>query len=91
MAALFWRKNAALTSMASVYCGGNIDVFEYRVHRADDLALLAVDADFRIDVELRRAGFGVDASDRTDFDAGAVVGAKVGDDVRHWVLASLGN
>ena len=71
--------------------GGNVDVFEYRVHRADDLALLAIDADFRVDVELRRARLGVDARDRTNFDAGAVVGTKFGDDVGHGILASLGN
>ncbi len=35
--------------------GRNVDVFEDRVHRTDDLALLAIDTDFGVDVELRRA------------------------------------
>ena len=65
--------------------GGNVDVFEDRVHRANDLALLAIDADFGIDVELRRAGRGMNARDRTHLDAGAVVGAQAGDDVGHQV------
>jgi hypothetical protein len=55
--------------------GRYIDIFEDRVHWTDDLALLAIDANFRIDIKLRRAGFGVDASDGADIDAGAVVGA----------------
>jgi hypothetical protein len=32
----------------------------------------------------------MDAGDRTDLDAGSVVGAQARDDVRHFVLASLG-
>ena len=48
---------------------------EDRVHRADDLALFVVDTDVGIDVKLRRARLSVNAGDRTDIDAGAVVGA----------------
>src|SRR6185436_5968661 len=62
---------------------GNVDVFENRVDRANDLALLAVDADLGIDIKLRRSRFRVDACNGADFDAGAVVGAKIGYDVRH--------
>jgi hypothetical protein len=40
---------------------------------------------------LRRARFRVDASYRTNFDAGAVVGTKFGDDVGHGILSSLSN
>jgi hypothetical protein len=55
--------------------GGYIDVFENCVHRAHDLALLAIDADFRVNIKLRRAGFGVYASDGADIDASSIVSA----------------
>jgi hypothetical protein len=54
--------------------GGHVDILEDRVHGTYDLALLAVDADFRIDIKLRRTGFGVNARHRTNFYASAVVG-----------------
>ena len=63
--------------------GGDVDIFEDRVYRANDLALLAIDTDFGIDVELRRAGRRMNACNRTHLDAGAVVGAQAGDDVGH--------
>jgi hypothetical protein len=63
--------------------GGNVDIFEYGVDRADNLALFAIDANFRVDVELRRARPRVNTGNRTDFDAGSIVGAQAGDDVRH--------
>src|SRR6266700_3898255 len=62
---------------------GDVDVLEDRIHGTDDLALLAVDAHVGIDVELRGAGPGMDASDRAHLDAGSVVGTQAGDDVRH--------
>src|SRR5262249_61264917 len=62
---------------------GDVDVLEDRVHGTDDLALLAVDAHVRINVELRGARSGVDAGDRADLDAGTVVGTQAGVDVWH--------
>src|SRR5262249_54084154 len=66
--------------------GGDVYIFEDRVHRTDDLALLAIDTHFGIDIELRSSGLRVDAGDRTDFDARSIVGAQTGDDVRHWLI-----
>jgi hypothetical protein len=63
--------------------GRDIDILEDRVHRADDLALLAVDAHVGIDVELRGAGPRMDTGDRAHLDAGAIVRAQLSDDVRH--------
>jgi hypothetical protein len=63
--------------------GGDVDVFEDRVYRANDLALLAIDTDFGIDVELRRAGGRMNARNRAHFDAGSVVGAQTRDDIGH--------
>jgi hypothetical protein len=55
--------------------GGNVNILEDCVHRAYDLALLAIDTDFGIDVELRRAGGRMNARDRADLNASAIVGA----------------
>jgi hypothetical protein len=63
--------------------GGDIDVLEDGVDGADDFTLLAIDTNFGIDVELRRAGSGMDACHGTDIDTRAVVGAQAGDDVGH--------
>src|SRR5205814_3954208 len=61
----------------------DVHILEDRVHRAHDLALLAIDAHVRIDVELRGAGPGMDAGDRAHLDAGPIVGAETRDDVGH--------
>ena len=60
-----------------------LDVQEDRFDRADDHALLALDADVGVDVELWRLGRGVDAGHRTDLNARPVPDAKLGDDVGH--------
>src|SRR5690349_15438038 len=62
---------------------GELRIEEDRVDRTDHLALLALDADVRVDVELRSVRGGVDAGDGADFDAGPVPGAAVNDDVGH--------
>ena len=67
----------------------DVDVLEDRVHRTDDLALLAVDTDFGVDIELWRARSRMDAGDRTDLNASSVIGAQARNDVRHFVLALL--
>src|SRR5262249_5615377 len=66
--------------------GRDVYIFEDRVHRTDDLALLAIDTHFGIDIELRSSGFRVDAGDRADFDTCSIVGAQTGDDVRHSLI-----
>src|SRR4029434_3432906 len=71
--------------------GRDVDVLEDRVHRTDDLALFAVDTDFGVDIELWRARRCMDTGDRTDLDAGSIVRAQARDDIRHFVLASLGD
>jgi hypothetical protein len=63
--------------------GRNVNIFEDRIDRANDLALFAVDAYFRVDVELRRAWSRMNAGDRTDLHTSAVIGTQAGDDVRH--------
>jgi len=63
--------------------GRDIDVLEDRVHRANDLALLAVDAHVGVDVELWGAGPGMDAGDGAHLDAGAIVRTQPSNDVRH--------
>jgi len=63
--------------------GRDVDIFENRVHRANDLALLAIDADFRVDIELRGPGRGMNAGYRADLDAGAIVGTQTCNDVGH--------
>src|SRR6266536_1081120 len=63
--------------------GRDVYIFEDRVHRTDDFALLAIDAHFGIDVELGRPRLRMDAGDRADLDARSIVGAQTGDDVRH--------
>jgi len=63
--------------------GRNVDIFEDGIDRANDLALFAVDAYFRVDVELRRAWSRMNAGDRTDLHTSAVIGTQAGDDVRH--------
>jgi hypothetical protein len=70
--------------------GGNVHIFEDRIHRANYLALLAIDTDFGIDVELKRPGGCVDASDWTNLDAGSIVGAEARDNVRHSFLTWFG-
>src|SRR2546423_1480266 len=68
---------------------GNLELGEDRVDRTRLHAGIAVDADLRIDVELLRdlevgiAGLRVDAVDGADLDAGVVLDAAPGDDVRH--------
>ena len=57
--------------------GGHVDILEDRVHGTHDLALLAVDADVRIDVELRCARRGMNAGHGADFNAGSIIGAQV--------------
>ena len=63
--------------------GGHVNIFEDCVHGTDDLALLAVDTDVWIDIELRCARRGMNARYRADFNAGAIIGAQGGDHVRH--------
>src|SRR5262245_18139024 len=63
--------------------GRDVYIFEDRVHRTDDLTLLAIDTHFGIDIKLRSSGLRVDAGDWADFDARSIVGAQTGDDVRH--------
>ncbi len=63
--------------------GGDIDVLEDGIDRADDLALLAVDTHVGIDVELPRPRRRVDAGDRAHLDARSVVGTESRDDVGH--------
>src|SRR5262245_59713893 len=63
--------------------GRDVYIFEDRVHRTDDLALLAIDTHYGIDIELRSSGLRVDAGDRADFDTRSIVGAQTGDDLRH--------
>jgi hypothetical protein len=60
-----------------------LDIQEDRLDRADDHALLALDADLRVDVELRRVIGGMDAGDGADLGARPVPDAELGDDVRH--------
>src|SRR5215510_7183454 len=67
----------------SLVLGWDVYIFEDRIHRTDDLALLAINTHLGIDIELRRSGLRVDAGDRADFDARSIVGAETGDDVRH--------
>ena len=62
---------------------GQLDIQEDGIDRADDHALLALDADVRVDVELRRVGRAVDAGDRADLGARPVPDAELGDHVRH--------
>jgi hypothetical protein len=50
-------------------------IFEDRIHRADDLALLAIDTHFGVDVELRRARLRMDAGYRADLNTRSIVGA----------------
>src|SRR4029077_14581919 len=61
----------------------DVYIFEDCIHRTHDFALLAIDAHFGIDVELRRPWLRMDAGDRADLDAGSVDGTQTGDDVRH--------
>jgi hypothetical protein len=63
--------------------GGNVNVFEDRVHRTDNLALLAIDADVGVNVELWGARGGMDTSDRANFHAGTIMGTETGNNVRH--------
>jgi hypothetical protein len=56
---------------------------EDRVDRANDLALLAVDTDFGVDVMLRGPRGGMDAGYRADIHARSIVGTQTGDDVGH--------
>jgi hypothetical protein len=51
--------------------------------RTYDEALLALDADLGVDVELRRGGRSMDALNWTDLYAGSVLDADVGDHKRH--------
>src|SRR5262245_15627596 len=63
--------------------GRNVDILKNRVHRADDLALLAIDAHFRVNIKLRCPRLGVDTCYGANLHAGAVIGAQTGDDVGH--------
>src|SRR5262245_58118184 len=67
-----------------------VDIFEDRIHRANDLALLAIDTYFRVDVELRRTWLRVDTGDLTNLDTRSVVGAQTCDDVRHCCYSYVG-
>jgi hypothetical protein len=60
-----------------------VDVQIDGVNRADNYTLLALDADVRVDVELRCFRRAVDAGDRADLDARPVPDAELGDNVRH--------
>jgi hypothetical protein len=51
--------------------------------RTDDEALLALDADLGVDVELRCGWRSMDALNWTDLYAGSVLDADVGDHERH--------
>src|SRR5262249_7673609 len=62
---------------------GDVDVLEDRIDRADDLALLAIDAHVGIDIELRGARPSMDTGNRAHLDAGSIVRAQPSDDVRH--------
>jgi hypothetical protein len=64
--------------------GWHLDILEDRVYGTNDLALLAIDANFRVDVELRRTGHRMNACHGADFNAGAVIGTQAGNHVRHW-------
>jgi hypothetical protein len=52
----------------------HIGITEYRVHRADDLTLLTIDTNFRVDIELRRPRLSMDAGDGTNLDTRSIVG-----------------
>src|SRR5207302_4449842 len=64
---------------------GQLPVDRDRVHRADDLALLALDAHVRIDVVLRSVRLGMDAGNGTHLDARPVERAQLGYYVAHAV------
>jgi hypothetical protein len=54
---------------------------------ADDEALLAFDADVRVDVELRRGWGGVNTLNRADLYAGSILDADVSDNEWHLRLS----
>ena len=58
---------------------------------ADEHALLTLDADIRVDIVLRLLGCRMNAVDRTDLDAGAVLhlDARLSDDIRHSAVLKL--
>jgi hypothetical protein len=63
--------------------GGELGIEEDRVHRADDLTLLALDAHFGINVVLWSPREGMNAGDRADVDARPIICTQRGDNVRH--------
>src|SRR5207245_2715533 len=67
----------------------HVNVEEHRVHRADEHALLALDAHIGVDIVLGRIRSGVDARCGADVDARAVplTDARLGDDVGHGALS----